>query len=176
MWKLIPLQYKLIGAGVLVAGLFATHLAKVSDAYNAGKKDAMAAVKEADNQELLLAHERANKLEAELIATQQRGVIQRAEEKLAYAKDLQDISARFASGAERLRCPSVQVHTPANPANTAPASGPTTAEGGYLMPGTAAIVQRIARTDYENVRDYNEVVRLYNEMQAACNDRRNQPK
>lgn len=169
MLKIIPWYYKLLGAGLLVAGLFAWHQHSVSSAYKQGHKDALAQVQAADNAELLAEQAKVRELEGKLASTVQAGVMARAEEKLNYAKDLQEISARIASGAERLRCPAVTVHTPAAPGNTTPASGPAAAEGGYLMPGTAAVVQRIARTDYENVQHYNEVVRLYNEMREACN-------
>lgn len=169
MFKLIPLQYKLLGAGILVAGLFAWHQYSVSSAYSKGHKDAMGQVQAADNVALIAEQAKVRELEGKLASTIQAGVTARAEEKLTYAKELQDISARIASGAERLRCPAVTVHTPAAPGNTGAASGPTAAEGGYLMPGTTAVIQRIARTDYENVQHYNEVVRLYNEMREVCN-------
>lgn len=172
MLKLIPLPYKLLGAGLLVAGLFAWHQYSVSSAYSKGHKDAMRQVEAADNAALVAEQAKVRTLEAALETERNKGVEQRAKDKLDYANSLIDINARIASGAERMRCPAVTVHTPAAPGNTGAASGPTAAEGGYLMPGTVAVIQRIARTNYEDVRDYNAVVAEYNKMREACNGQR----
>lgn len=170
MFNLIPLPYKLLGAGVLVAGLFAGHAYRVSAAYDRGYAQAQTDQKNKENAELVAANDKVRKLEATIESNRAAGIEQRAQEKLNYAQQLIGITADFQSGAERLRCPSTTVvTTPAQGTNPSPASGPAAAQGGYLMPGTAAVVQRIARTDYENVQHYNEVVRLYNEMREACN-------
>lgn len=169
MFKLIPLQYKLLGAALLVAGLFAAHQWRVNSAYSNGHKDAMKQVEASDNALLVAEQGKVAKLQSDLEAARNKGMEQRAKDKLDYANSLVDISARIASGSERMRCPAVTVHTPAAPGNPANPSRPAAAEEGYLMPGTVAVIQRIARTDYENVRDYNALVKLYNEMRAACN-------
>lgn len=170
--SLIPFKFKILGAGILIAGLLITHVIRVNMAYSDGKQDAMNAVAAQDNARLLEEQAKVAKLEKQLNEAIQSGVVQRAEERLKYANDLIGITDRFQSGAERLRCPSVTVHTPTNSGNPTSPGRPASEEG-VLVPGAAAVIQRFARSDYENVRDYNEVVRLYNEMMKACNARAN---
>lgn len=169
MLKLIPWYYKALAVLLLLGGLFAAYHFRIEAAERAGFVKAMKQVEEFDNKELLAAHAKVALLEKQIADAVQAGVTARAEEKLKYATSLIDISARIADGSERMRCPAVTVHTPAAPGNPTNPGRPTSAEAGYLMPGTVAVIQRIARTDYENVRDYNALADLYNKMRAVCN-------
>jgi hypothetical protein len=164
-----PWAYKVGFAVVGLAIAIGTYHHEIKKAYTEGHTVAVQERELSDKTELVKAVAEAKSKTAALQKTVDNDVILRSITKANNEKQNLVVDNSFRNGLERMRCPGPHLLASTEAGNPPIASGPAPAQGDSVLPEIAIAVLDIARRSAEDVRDYNAVVKLYNDSRAVAN-------
>lgn len=167
--KIIPWWVKLLAVLALVGAVYVGWQRLEESIYQRGFDAAVAERKQQDDEHLAKATKQAQATERALRERMDSDSLARQTEKVAYEKTIDDLRADARRGAVRMRAPAACVRADAKGADPAATSGPGPAEEAYLLPEATDVVLDVASGGAKDVRDYNALVALYNQMRATCN-------